>query len=421
MSRNRFSTWSLQILLGWVNFAMTAPVIYLYLGLPLVMREHGWTGTAIGVFQLAGLPAVLKFVLAVPVDRGARGASRYRRWSCTLLTGYAACLMAMAWFGIENAKVVPLFALAMLASLLGTWADAPVNALAIRCLSESERMRAGIIRSAASSLGAVVGGGLMLMLHNRYGWTVPFQVLAGGVLSAALCIWLVSASHLEVSSEPPQVVAGVRQWGTYFCSQQRRLWVVTLMVYFPFIGTAWIYLKPLLLDHGLPMARVAMVAGVLGGVVGALGSALGYYMVRRRGIGRALPGCALLGIAVLIGLALAVATNASTPVLIACALCLALTMGAAAGLLFGMMMNFTREGLAAVDYGLQSSLFALTRTLVPMLAGVLLDQAGYLGMLCGLVLCMIVVWRWSTVFVRHLNSDVVAKAPEYNGRATGAG
>lgn len=410
MDRPNPSHWPLQLLLGWVNFAMTAPLIYLYLGLPLVMRQHGWSGTEIGLFQLAGLPAVLKFVLGAPVDRWARGAPGYRRWSLVLMAGYAASLIGLACLGIEQAGFVPLFALAMLASLLGTWADAPVNALAIRCLPAEERQRAGIIRSAASSLGAVVGGGVMLMLQARAGWAWPFCALSGGLLLAALGLWLIPRATLAQADGVQARQVGVGQWLAYFRSTERRRWVLMLMLYFPFIGAAWVYLKPLLLDQGLPPEQVALVAGVLGGVVGAVGSALGGHLARRSGLQRALPACALAGVAALGTLAGTVASGAGVPWLVACTLLLALVMGASAGLLFGMMMNHTRAGLTAVDYGLQSSLFVLTRTLVPMLAGILLDRLGYLGMLAGLILCMAGVWAWSRRFVRH-GQDLAERLP----------
>lgn len=410
MDRPNPSHWPLQLLLGWVNFAMTAPLIYLYLGLPLVMRQHGWSGTEIGLFQLAGLPAVLKFVLGAPVDRWARGAPGYRHWSLVLMAGYAASLVGLACLGIEQAGFVPLFALAMLASLLGTWADAPVNALAIRCLPAEERQRAGIIRSAASSLGAVVGGGVMLMLQARAGWAWPFWALSGGLLLAALGLWLIPRATLAQADDVQARQVGVGQWLAYFSSTERRRWVVMLMLYFPFIGAAWVYLKPLLLDQGLPPEQVALVAGVLGGVVGAVGSALGGHLARRSGLQRALPACALAGVAALGTLAGTVASGAGVPWLVACTLLLALVMGASAGLLFGMMMNHTRAGLTAVDYGLQSSLFVLTRTLVPMLAGILLDRLGYLGMLAGLILCMAGVWAWSRRFVRH-GQDLAERLP----------
>ena len=46
-----------QMVFGLLHLAMTAPMIYLALGLPLLMRQHGWSGLDIGLFQLAGIPA----------------------------------------------------------------------------------------------------------------------------------------------------------------------------------------------------------------------------------------------------------------------------------------------------------------------------------------------------------------------------
>ena len=54
-------------------------------------------------------------------------------------------------------------------------------------------------------------------------------------------------------------------------------------------------------------------------------------------------------------------------------------------------MFYSREHRQAADYGLQASLFVITRMTVPIAAGVLLDHSGYVGMLAGLSLAMLVV------------------------------
>ena len=54
---NRRRLIGLHVLFGWLNLALAVPGIYLMFGMPLVMRQYGWSGTEIGLFQLAGLPA----------------------------------------------------------------------------------------------------------------------------------------------------------------------------------------------------------------------------------------------------------------------------------------------------------------------------------------------------------------------------
>lgn len=386
-----------QALFGWLNLALTAPGVYLWLGLPLVLRQHGWSGTAIGLFQLASLPTVFKFLLAMPLDR--RGASRggYRRWTVALLLAYAAVLLALGWSDLLNDGAM-LFALATAAALAGTWADVPVNALAIRVLPAASRAWAGGIRSMALCLGAIAGGGLMLLAQARWGWQAPFLIMAAALaLGAALTLLLRETADTVEAERADDGAIATRQAIAYLRLPASRRWLPLLALLFPFIGAGWFYLKPLLLDHGLAPERVAWLVGVVGGAVGAVGSIVGARLLKHLGPGLAVPLHAGLGAAVLAALALAVGLDAAPAVLVACAMAVAASMGATAALVFGLMMSHARPGLQALDYGIQSSVFALTRIAAPLAAGVLLDIAGAGAMLAALAIgatgVLALTWR----------------------------
>ncbi|WMD21770.1 MFS transporter [Achromobacter seleniivolatilans] len=372
-----------QALFGWLNLALTAPGVYLWLGLPLVLRQHGWSGTAIGLFQLASLPTVFKFLFAMPLDR--RGAERgaYRGWAVGLLLAYAAVLCALGWRDLLGDKRV-LFTLATAAALAGTWADVPVNALAIRVLPASSRAWAGGIRSMALCLGAIVGGGLMLVAQARWGWQAPFIIMAAALaLGAALTLCVqedqdgVRATGSHDKQAPARLLA-------YFHEDSTRSWLPLLALLFPFIGSGWFYLKPLLLDQGMAPERVAWLVGVAGGAVGAAASALSARGSKRLRVAVTVPLHAAAGCASLLSLAIAVWLQAPPSVLIGCAMAIAAAMGATAALAFSLMMSHTRPGLQALDYGIQSSVFSFTRILAPLAAGLLLDAAGPAWMLAAL-------------------------------------
>lgn len=393
---NARPVWLLQALFGWLHLTLTAPSVYLWLGLPLVMRQHGWSGTAIGLFQLAGLPALLKFALAAPVEaRGAGGAPRYRAWALTLCLGYAAVLLALGWQELL-AQRAWLFALACAAALAATWADIPVSALAIRLLPPDERMRAGGVRAAALSLGAIAGGGLMLLVQARWGWRAPFACLAAALASGTLLLaWAVRrepADAPQPQAPRPHLAALVRGWGAQPGAWR---WTVLLVSYFPFIGAAWFYLKPLLLDHGFAPAQAAWLAGIAGGVVAALAGAASPLLTRRIGMARALPLYAGLNVAALALLAVAVRLGAPAAGMAAAVMCVAAAMGASSACVFGLMMHLARPRWQAFDYGWQASLFAGSRMLVPLAAGVALDAAGAAAMLAGLTAAAALAWGWA--------------------------
>jgi len=383
--------WPQHLLLGWMNLVLTAPAIYLFVGLSLVMRQHGFTGTQIGVLQLAGLPAMLKFILAAPIDRWHMGRSNYRNWAFVLMLGYAVSLWILALNPLGDTPYAVLFALIMLVSLFATWADVPVNALAIAFLPESERIRAGAVRSAATSLASIVGGGLMLVLHARFGWAAPLFALALGMLSCALLVPLLKtqANRQTLPASAPNV--GVKQWLGWFAVPQHRFWAVLLMLYYPLLGAVWVYLKPLMLDAGFAPERIALIVGVVGGLVAAIASMAGSRVSRRIGAHRALPLFALCDLLALAALSGTVILGLGANALMAAALLVALMMGASAGLVYGLMMHHTRSGLSALDYGMQSSLFVIGRTCVPMLAGMVLDWGGYGAMLASLLLGLTLV------------------------------
>lgn len=374
-----------QALFGWLNLALTAPSVYLWLGLPLIMRQHGWSGVDIGLFQLAGVPAVFKFLLAAPVERyrlGGARTGRYQAWAVLLCMAFALVLCLVGRQELLSSRA-ELFGLALLAALLATWADIPVNALAIKLLPASQRLRAGGIRSAALSMGAIVGGGLMLLVQARWGWRAPFWLMAGGLVAGAIGLCLVhepAASPVGTSLSAPEGLR-LRDFRDYLAQPAARPWTALLLLYFPFIGAAWFYLKPLLLDHGFAMRDVALVVGVGGGLVAAVASLLAARLIRSAGLSRAVPACAGLSFAALAALTLAVALQAGPAMLICAALLVAVAMGSAATLAFGLMMHFTRRAREAVDYGTQASLFSLSRLAVPLLAGLLLDRTGAVGML----------------------------------------
>lgn len=393
--------WSVHLLLGWLNLTLSAPVIFLYVGLPLVLRQQGWSGTEIGLLQLAGLPALMKVVLAATIERYRWRANSYRNWALALMAAYAALLLAFAANDPAVSSGWTIFGLAFALNLVAAWADIPVNALAIRLLPEAERVRAGAIRSAATSLAAIAGGGVMLVLHGRFGWAAPGVMLACGIGIGSLALTGARAFRARTGEDddagPAAPRTGWAEWRGYFAQPGAPRWVLLLLLYVPFIGAAWIYLKPLLLDHGMAAEQIAVTVGIAGGAVSALASVAVNLLARRIGAGSALSSVAMFGLAALLALAAGLMAEAPVPVMIAVAMGVAIALGAASGLIFGQMMAMVRPGFAALDYGIQTNIFIVARTFVPLLAGITLDRFGPVAMIAclavGTLLALLVVLR----------------------------
>ncbi|MGE4452226.1 MFS transporter [Castellaniella sp.] len=379
----------LQLLFGWMNLALAVPAIYLMFGMPVVMRQHGWSGTEIGMFQLAALPAIFKFLFAVPVQRMRLGRGHFVHWLLML----CAVLLALYWqLGRENLidDHALLFVLTLAISVAATWADIPLNALAVQWLPRVEQLRAGSIRSAVMFLGAIVGGGILIVVQARHGWQAPFWLMGAGLVLGMPPFLLLrsrAAPQKAVTADHAPEPGMLADWAGFFSQPGARQWTLLLLTSFPFIGAAWLYLKPLMLDQGMPLERVAFIVGIVGGLTGALSSLVGGLLIPLLGIARAIVLYLLVALSVLILLTLTVwMPPGGEGWLIASAILVAAGMGLVSALMFGLTMCFTRRRRNATDYGLQVTLFTVVRLAVPVLAGMLLDVLGYGGMLAVLTL-----------------------------------
>lgn len=372
----------LQFMFFWFNVSLTLPATWLMLGLPMILHQQGWSGQELGLFQLAGLPAVIKLWLALPVERGRVFRQRYKGWGCLLWLGLALLFALLSQFGLQQNKSL-LFALLLCCSLLLAWCDVPVNALAIALFRHNEQVRAGSVRAVALFTGAVGGSGIMLLLWQQYGWALPCLLMSGAALLCALL--------LRLLPEPPAGEYQRIEIMGFFHQPGGKGWYPLCLLAFPFLGSGWLWLKPLLLDAGMPVQQVIMWVGVGGSIIGAVVSLLGTRVLNRHNASVALPGWLVFAGISLLLLAVGVSLRLSAAMLLLISSLMAGAIGGLSALMFMLMMAFSREETRAVDYGIQASLFTFSRLSVPVFSGLLLDKFGSSVMLTMLSLCTLVV------------------------------
>lgn len=384
------SYFALHGVMGWCNLTLAASAIYIYLGVPLAMREHGWTGTEIGLFQASGLPVVLKFLMASPVDKFRFTQGNYLKWSALLCIGFILCLWALAGGDI---RFQSLFLIALGMTLVSTWLDVPMNAFVLQRLPESERGKSGAIRSAVTALASVMGGGLMLLVYDQWGWQWPFYCFIGMTGVGALAMYWAYCRYPVQCDEPQKSTARPSlwtMWRSYFQRPNQRAWNVVLVLHFPFIGAAWLYLKPTLLAFGWTVSEIAWLSA-WAGLVAAFAGFCYSQTLKRWSLNRALSAFSIANTLALLGMYGVSVMQWHDWRLVAAVMLVAIALGLSSGVLFAGMMHQCRPELAASDYGIQSSLFSLSRIIVPISAGVLLDRLGFSGMYLGLACCALLV------------------------------
>lgn len=132
--------------------AQGLPYGFFTLALPVLLREAGWSLTAIGFLQFLALPWAIKFMWAPLMDHhGTR-----RGWLLGLQC--AACGMALVLSQLNLAAgSLWLFAAVFGFNLIAATQDIVTDGLAVRLLNAKERGLANGIQVGAYRLGMVLG------------------------------------------------------------------------------------------------------------------------------------------------------------------------------------------------------------------------------------------------------------------------
>ncbi|WHL26956.1 MFS transporter [Pseudomonas juntendi] len=141
------------------------------------------------------------------------------RW-LALLGGVLIVLYALIARDNLIEQRLALFAMTFAISIVATWMDIPLNALAVQWLPRHEQVRAGSIRAAALFVGAIVGGGAMLLVQSRLGWQAPF-VIMGAALALGVLALLLVARRLPSVPTPAAMAPGlVADWAGFSASRR---------------------------------------------------------------------------------------------------------------------------------------------------------------------------------------------------------
>ena len=358
-------------LLGALYFSQGLPFGFFTQGLPVLLRQRGFSLAEIGFSSLLAAPWALKWLWAPLLDRWYfPRLGRRRSWIVPLQLGTAVILAALAW--LDSAVSMPiLLAAVLLSNLLAATQDVATDGLAVELLSPAERGLGNGLQVAGYRLGMIVGGGALLIWHERLG-------NAGTFLSMATLIVLATLPVLLTRERPAPVAPNERARVGHWLRRPGAWRLLGLLVAYK-AGDSFAtgMLRPFLVDRGLSLADVGWLLGTVGFVSGLLGALAGGSLVNRLGRKRALLGFGVLQALTVAGYAW-LASMPLRPALLYW-LCGAehFASGMATAALFTCMMDWCSDEASATDYTVQASGVVLATGAAAALAGVSAQQLGY--------------------------------------------
>jgi PAT family beta-lactamase induction signal transducer AmpG len=367
-------------LLGSLYFSQGLPFGFFTQALPILLRKNGSGLGAIGLSSLLALPWALKFLWAPAVDRhGSRKA-----WIVPLQALSVAALAAVAAVATLSPPSGPPMTLLMGASLalnlLAATQDIATDGMAVDLLAPSERGWANGLQVAGYRVGMIVGGGVLLVLYERWGARSPFLIMAA--LTAAASLPLI-ASRSAAAPRPRAAEGSARASVGQFLRRPGAGRVLLLITTYK-AGDAFAtsMLRPFLADAGLTLADVGKLLGTVGFVAGLLGALAGGALVNRLGRRRSLLAFGAAQAVTVAGYAYVAIGRPSLRALYGLCAAEHFAGGMATAALFTCMMDWCRRESSATDYTVQASAVVIATGVASAAAGFSAQALGYFGHFC---------------------------------------
>jgi MFS transporter, PAT family, beta-lactamase induction signal transducer AmpG len=347
-TESRIFRFALLFLLGLTEMM---PVMFIMQALPVLMRRSGASLEDMGLLYVVMVPWALKVLWAPLVDRfGSRTIGRYRAWLLFLHPALVSVLVVLAFSDLERVLIdSPAAGLSWLAALsaLAATADIASHGVAVNILAPHERGPGNVAQATGMLFGYLLGGGVMLMLLERFSWRTSVLGMAAVVALPMVAIWFFrERSHIATPPTYRQALAFFRLDGMW-------RWLCAMGLLTMAISVVNMPLHAALVDRGMDLAQIGFLTGVLGSATGVIGSMAAGVVIQRYGRKVAFYGTAI-----------ACAAGAWTLVVVALPRASEWAVTASVGLLMAlwmavatthttMMMDRSRGDVAGSDYTVQ--------------------------------------------------------------------
>lgn len=366
-------------LLAALYTAQGLPFGFFTLALPVLMREAGWSLTALGFLQFLAAPWVLKMLWAPVVDHH----GQRRTWLLSMQLASCALAVAMALLGFTEGSIA-LFVAVFVFNLLAATQDVATDGLAVRLLNAQQRGVANGIQVGAYRFGMILGGGVLLWVFAHTSWQVAFFGMALMLALLTLPVWRMQEPppHVPDADEAPASEGPTgRRLALLWWHRAMRPGVLALagLIFCFRFGDQMAagLITPFLLDQGLTKADLAVLKGAVGSGTSLLGAAIGGWLMLRVGRRTALLGCGFMQAAVY-GLYVAAALGLGGVPLLWLATVAEGVIGTMATVaLYSLMMDSADPAHPGTDYTLMGSVGVSLATVGGIAGGLVGDHLGY--------------------------------------------
>lgn len=358
--------------------AQSIPMSFFSTVLPVIMRQQHFSLELIAMLQFLKLPWILKFLWSPAIDRSCSRLSHYKRWIFSSEMIYAIIIFTISGLDFQATPFL-MIGLIFCSFIASATQDIATDALAVISFNRKNKSLVNSMQSMGSFGGAMIGGGLLLLIYNQLGWGKLLPCLALFVVVSIIPLIFFKEKHMEepITEKKMEKIHPNDLLGFF---KQKGVWRQIPFLFLYYMGLIGILtmLKPMLVDYGYGMKEIGIMSGVVGTSIGCVASFAAGFIVRRigRNTSRILFAClTLVTTAYFYCLVTFLPVNTAT-------LHLGITFlwasyGMSTIIVYTTSMDCVRKGYEGTDFTIQTVITHLSSMIIAVLSGKLAGSFGY--------------------------------------------
>lgn len=263
--------------------AQSIPMSFFSTVIPVIMRQQNFSLETIGMLQLLKLPWILKFLWSPAVDRTTYKLNDFKRWIFSSELIYASIILAISFLDFHTTPYL-IIGLIILSFVASATQDIATDSLAVLSFSNKDKSLVNSMQSMGNFAGAMIGGGLLLLLYQKFGWGQLLPFLALFVIIAIIPLFFFKGNKGNDIIKPKQAEKPtINDILGFFKQKGIGKQIVFLFLYYAGLIGILAMLKPMLVDYGYSIKEIGIMSGIVGTSIGCLASFGGGFIVRKIG------------------------------------------------------------------------------------------------------------------------------------------
>jgi len=381
IEQNKLNFYKKMLIATLLGISSGLPLYVLYQTIPAWLRDSGIDLSAIGLFQLIGIPYTLKFLWAPFLDRFSFPIFGKRRgWMFLTQVLLIASIAFMGVFNPNNDIAIIVFLTVVMTTFSATQ-DIVIDAYRRELLNDDELGAGNAWFVNAYRFSSLIPGSLALILADNIDWKYVFPVVSTFMLLGLITTFLIREQYTQ-ELPPKSIIITItdpfREYFTRFNFRHGILLLVFLMLYKLGDSMATALSTPFYLDLGFSktvLGTVVKAAALWASVAGAF---IAGYVMRKISLNKSLWVFGLFQMITILGFAWLAQVESPNKIqlfLIISLEYLGVGMGTVAVISF--MFKISSKAFAASQIALFTAITAIPRTFVNATTGYMIEKVGY--------------------------------------------